>query len=94
MRPSCWISGQGARPGFPNVGVLQLIWCADRVVDGEWVDETLIGPLPRIISLLLECKDRVLVQRYGIWLVKHDATAGLNVTSFAYSPFSGKKTDA
>lgn len=50
-------------------------------MDGEWKDPALANPLPRIKDLLLETKDRVLVQRYGIWLIKHDPEASLKVRS-------------
>ncbi|KAG8944702.1 hypothetical protein FRC04_001601 [Tulasnella sp. 424] len=53
------------------------IWT--KVVDGEWKDPALANPLPRIKDLLLETKDRVLVQRYGIWLIKHDPEASLKL---------------
>ncbi|KAG9013429.1 hypothetical protein FRB90_006050 [Tulasnella sp. 427] len=53
------------------------IWT--KVVDGEWKDPALANPLPRIKELLLETKDRVLVQRYGIWLIKHDPEASLRL---------------
>ncbi|KAG8960758.1 hypothetical protein FRC00_014207 [Tulasnella sp. 408] len=53
------------------------IW--SKVVDGEWKDPALANPLPRIKDMLLETKDRVLVQRYGIWLIKHDPEASLKL---------------
>ncbi|KIO24147.1 hypothetical protein M407DRAFT_15469 [Tulasnella calospora MUT 4182] len=53
------------------------IWT--KVVDGEWKDPALANPLPRIKDLLMETKDRVLVQRYGIWLIKHDPEASLKL---------------
>ncbi|KAG9050608.1 hypothetical protein FS837_004133 [Tulasnella sp. UAMH 9824] len=53
------------------------IWT--KVVDGEWKDPALANPLPRIKDILMETKDRVLVQRYGIWLIKHDPEASLKL---------------
>ncbi|KAG8903936.1 hypothetical protein FRC01_008933 [Tulasnella sp. 417] len=53
------------------------IWT--KVVDGEWKDPALANPLPRIKDLLMETKDRVLVQRYGIWLIRHDPEASLKL---------------
>ncbi|KAG8883192.1 hypothetical protein FRB99_004611, partial [Tulasnella sp. 403] len=57
----------------------KLLEIFSKVVDGDWADPLLPNPLPRVIDILNNCKDRILVQRYGIWLVKHDPAAGLKL---------------
>lgn len=51
-----------------------------RMVDGGLTDPGLPDPLPRVIALLSDCKDRVLIQRYGIWLIRHNPAAALDVS--------------
>jgi hypothetical protein len=50
-----------------------------RLVDGEWTDEDIQDPLEQMMALLSETRDRMLIQRWGLWLVKRDASAGLKV---------------
>jgi hypothetical protein len=51
----------------------------NRIADGMWKDKEFGDPLPRIISVLNECRDRALLQQYGYWLIKKDPAAGLKV---------------
>ncbi|KAG8941174.1 hypothetical protein FRC03_004791 [Tulasnella sp. 419] len=51
-----------------------------KIVDGEWKDPSFNqNALQRIIETLIQCKDCVTVQRYGIWLAKHDAPAAMKL---------------
>jgi vacuolar protein sorting-associated protein 3 len=55
-------------------------------VDGEWKDDEIKDPLEQIMALLNESRDRALVQRWGLWLVKRDTASGLKVFS-SLSPY-------
>lgn len=48
-------------------------------MDGEWRDPTVEEPIARITAILQDMKDRVLVERYALWLLKRDPHAGLRV---------------
>lgn len=50
------------------------------MVDGGLRDAGLSDPLQKVVDLLTECKDRVLIQRYGIWLIRHNPAASLDVS--------------
>lgn len=60
-------------------------WCnrtdraITRFVDGEWKDENIADPLGQMLALLNDTRDRALVQRWGLWLVKRDTASGLKV---------------
>jgi vacuolar protein sorting-associated protein 3 len=51
-----------------------------RVAEGIYTDEDIQDPISNIISLLNEKKDRALMQKWGIWLVKIDPERGLKVS--------------
>ncbi|KAG8884781.1 hypothetical protein FRB97_003302 [Tulasnella sp. 331] len=52
-----------------------------KLIDGKWSQDTDLPPnlMDRMIARLTDCKDHVLVQRYGIWLVKRNPQAGFNL---------------
>jgi vacuolar protein sorting-associated protein 3 len=50
------------------------------VVEGVYTDEDIKDPISTIISLLNEKRDRALMQKWGIWLVKIDPERGLKVS--------------
>ncbi|KAG9037771.1 hypothetical protein FRB95_004057 [Tulasnella sp. JGI-2019a] len=52
-----------------------------KLVDGKWSKDADLPPnvMGQIVLRLAECKDHVLVQRYGIWLVKRDPQAGFDL---------------
>lgn len=56
-----------------------LTWLFGRVVDGEWRDPTVEEPIARITAMLQNSKDRTLVERHALWLLKRDSGAGLRV---------------
>ena len=51
-----------------------------RLVDGEWTDEGIKDPLEQMMALLNETRDRTLIQRWGLWLIKRDIASGLKVS--------------
>lgn len=56
----------------------------DRLAEGEFVDDSVQDPLSEIVSMLSERTkdkegDRVLVRRWGVWLLKQDMEHGLQV---------------
>lgn len=53
------------------------VW--SKVIDGEWTDEDIEHPLEDMFNLLMEKKDRVLSQRWGLWLTKRDPERGLKL---------------
>ena len=52
-----------------------------RLVDGEWTENDIQDPLGQMMALLSQSRDRGLVQRWGLWLIKRDPAAGLKVRS-------------
>ena len=50
-----------------------------RVADGEWRDPTIGEPVARITAMLQDLKDRTLVERHALWLLKRDPHTGLKV---------------
>ncbi|KIJ36750.1 hypothetical protein M422DRAFT_178931 [Sphaerobolus stellatus SS14] len=68
------------------------IW--SKLVDGDWTDEDVRDPLGQMTTLLAEMRDRSLTHRWGLWLVRRDAAAGLKLILSAESKKSGKSDDA
>jgi hypothetical protein len=48
-------------------------------VEGEYVDDKYTEGLDGIFGLLWKSKEKFLVERYGLWLVKRDPRLGLKV---------------
>ncbi|GBE88874.1 predicted protein [Sparassis crispa] len=59
------------------------VW--SKLVQGEWVDESVQDPLSSMFTLLNEKRDRTLIQRWGIWLTKRDAERALKLLTFLVS---------
>ncbi|KAF8591308.1 hypothetical protein K439DRAFT_1402474 [Ramaria rubella] len=55
----------------------KLLEILSRLVEGVWTDEDIQDPLGKMTALLDESRDRTLVQRWGLWLVKQDTATGL-----------------
>ena len=49
------------------------------LVDKRWTSERTPDPLGRLLSVLDGTRDRALLQRWGLWLVRRDAQRGLHV---------------
>ena len=49
--------------------------------DREYIDaaEGVRDPFKRVVRILNETHDQDIVRKYGIWVVRHDPTAGLKV---------------
>ncbi|CEQ41527.1 SPOSA6832_03250, partial [Sporobolomyces salmonicolor] len=56
-----------------------LVGVARRIVDGWYEDGTFSDGPRRIFDLVWRTKDKALVERYGLWMLKHDRTLGLKV---------------
>ncbi|GJN90241.1 hypothetical protein Rhopal_003240-T1 [Rhodotorula paludigena] len=53
------------------------IW--SRIVDGEYADETYEGGVGQIYDLVWRSKDKALVEKYGLWMLKHDQARALKL---------------
>ncbi|GAA5956387.1 hypothetical protein JCM21900_000171 [Sporobolomyces salmonicolor] len=53
------------------------IW--SKIVDGLYEDSTFTDGPRRIFDLVWRTKDKALVERYGLWMLKHDRTLGLKL---------------
>jgi hypothetical protein len=51
-----------------------LTWLFGRVADGEWRDPTVEEPIARITTMLQDLKDRTLVEKHALWLLKRIGT--------------------
>jgi hypothetical protein len=51
-----------------------------RVADGDWRDPTIEEPVARVTAMLQDLKDRGLIEKHAMWLLKRDPEAGLNVS--------------
>ncbi|EJD51169.1 hypothetical protein AURDEDRAFT_99287 [Auricularia subglabra TFB-10046 SS5] len=49
------------------------------LVQNKWTSETMPDPMGRLLHVLDESRDRALLQKWGLWLVKRDAERGINV---------------
>ncbi|KAG8701199.1 hypothetical protein FRC08_004231, partial [Ceratobasidium sp. 394] len=59
----------------------RLVEVLAKLHDGEYVDA---GPgvrdlFKKVVKLLMESQDPELVRKYGVWVVRHDPTAGLKI---------------
>ena len=52
----------------------------DRLVEGTIKDDDVLDPLERLVTLVVEKKDRALTQKWGLWLVRRDLERGLKVS--------------
>jgi hypothetical protein len=54
-----------------------------RLHDGEYVDATggVKEPFERVVQILNRTQDVALLQRYGIWVLKHDPALGLKAST-------------
>ncbi|PWN34144.1 uncharacterized protein FA14DRAFT_69474 [Meira miltonrushii] len=50
-----------------------------KLLDGELIDPTFNGTTQSVAAILSRCDDAKLVHKYGIWLVQHDAAAGVKI---------------
>lgn len=50
-----------------------------KLLDGELIDHTFNGTTQSFAAILTRCDDAELVHKYGIWLVQHDAPAGVKI---------------
>lgn len=77
---SCQSLGDLVKVRIP-VHYILLCWILTlpRVADGQWSEEDIYDPLGQMITLLSELKDRELVHKWGLWLVKRVPEAGLKV---------------
>lgn len=50
-----------------------------RIVDGEYADESFGDGVQRIFDLAWRSKDKPLVEKYGLWMLKHDQSRALRV---------------
>lgn len=50
-----------------------------RLVEGTYQDDTVPDPLSQMITLLKQKRDRLLVQKWGVWLTQRDTERGLEV---------------
>ncbi|CUA73702.1 O-methylsterigmatocystin oxidoreductase [Rhizoctonia solani] len=59
----------------------RLVSVLAKLHDAEYVDANggVKGPFERIIQILKRTQDVVLVQQYGIWVLKHDPALGLEI---------------
>lgn len=48
-------------------------------MDRRWKVRDIDDPLGRVVTILKETKDRQILQKYALWLIKHDPDAGLKV---------------
>ncbi|GAA5872000.1 hypothetical protein JCM1840_004768 [Sporobolomyces johnsonii] len=53
------------------------IW--SKIVDGTYEDGKFADGPRRIFDLVWRTKDKALVERYGLWILKHDRTLGLKL---------------
>jgi vacuolar protein sorting-associated protein 3 len=51
-----------------------------KVADGVWKDESISDPVGKVKKLLQGSKDRGMVQKYALWLLKRDRSSGLKVS--------------
>jgi vacuolar protein sorting-associated protein 3 len=51
-----------------------------KVADGVWKDESISDPVGKVKKLLHGSKDRAMVQKYALWLLKRDRSGGLKVS--------------
>ena len=52
---------------------------ATHLIDGELKDDSWKGQIADVVDALEKCAHQELVTRYGVWLVTHDAAAGLEI---------------
>ncbi|BGP33373.1 hypothetical protein JCM10296v2_005173 [Rhodotorula toruloides] len=55
------------------------IW--SRIIDGEYADESFKDGLQRVFDLTWRSKDKLLVEKYGLWMLKHDQSRALRLFS-------------
>ncbi|KAF8499515.1 hypothetical protein JB92DRAFT_3099258 [Gautieria morchelliformis] len=72
----------------------KLLNVLSKLVDGEWTDEDIQDPLAQMMALLNETRDRMLIQRWGLWLIKQDASAGLKLLMSGDGKRSTKTDDS
>ncbi|KDR79882.1 hypothetical protein GALMADRAFT_61975 [Galerina marginata CBS 339.88] len=58
---------------------LKVIDVFARLIDGEWTDDDIKDPASQMFNLLTEKRDRMLTQRWGVWLTKRDPERGLKL---------------
>ncbi|KAG8695896.1 hypothetical protein FRC09_008865 [Ceratobasidium sp. 395] len=59
----------------------RLVEILAKLHDGNYVDAGpgVREPFKRVVKILMESHDQELVRKYGIWVVRHDPTAGLKI---------------
>uniref|UniRef100_A0A0K3C490 BY PROTMAP: gi/472583522/gb/EMS21155.1/ TGF beta receptor associated protein [Rhodosporidium toruloides NP11] gi/647396884/emb/CDR39543.1/ RHTO0S04e06238g1_1 [Rhodosporidium toruloides] n=1 Tax=Rhodotorula toruloides TaxID=5286 RepID=A0A0K3C490_RHOTO len=55
------------------------IW--SRIIDGEYADESFKDGLQRMFDMTWRSKDKSLVEKYGLWMLKHDQSRALRLFS-------------
>lgn len=55
-----------------------------KVADGVWKDDSISDPVGKAKKLLQGSKDRGMVQKYALWLLKRDRLGGLKVSGEIY----------
>ncbi|KAF8632341.1 hypothetical protein AX15_001925 [Amanita polypyramis BW_CC] len=58
---------------------LKLLSLYAKLIDGEWVDDRMRNPVSDMMDLLQDKKDRALVQKWAIWLIKRDYAQGIKL---------------
>ncbi|KAF9495136.1 hypothetical protein BDN71DRAFT_1559699 [Pleurotus eryngii] len=68
----------------------QLLDIWSKLVEGTYQDDTVPDPLSQMIALLKQKRDRLLVQKWGVWLTQRDTERGLELLRTLHS---GKRRD-
>ncbi|KAF7363500.1 hypothetical protein MSAN_01006200 [Mycena sanguinolenta] len=53
------------------------VWA--KLVEGEWTDDDIKDPIEDMLHLLSNSKNRVLTQKWGLWLTRRDPERGLRL---------------
>jgi len=56
-------------------------------VEGTIKDDDVLDPLERLVTLVVEKKDRALTQKWGLWLVRRDLERGLKVSFLSFHSY-------
>ncbi|KAJ6547615.1 hypothetical protein B0H19DRAFT_1075416 [Mycena capillaripes] len=53
------------------------VW--SKLVEGEWTDDDIKDPIAEILNLLNNSKNRLLTQKWGLWLTRRDPERGIQL---------------
>ncbi|KAF8212185.1 hypothetical protein K438DRAFT_1957954 [Mycena galopus ATCC 62051] len=53
------------------------VWA--KLVEGEWTDDDIKDPIEDMLQLLTNSKNRVLTQKWGLWLTRRDPERGIRL---------------